>query len=192
MQTLRRGQTGARSINPALEYMIERKFVVGTPVNAVAAQDTLTIAEPVTADDTITVGTTTYTFVTGATSAAGEIGLGAGEAATKLAIVAAINGTDTFNTAHPLVSAAAFSGDDCVLTAKTKGVAGNAIATTASLTHESNVFDAGTLGTTVAGVDGTVAKAGETMHDGTNLYIAIDDNGITDQNWHYVATAVVS
>lgn len=277
---LRRGQTGARSLNKAI-----RAFAVGTPVNAVAAQGTLTIAEPVTAEDTMTIDTTVYTFkadgtaaaagdidlgadeattklnivkaikgtdsineahptvdcaaaftgddlvltarekgadgdtidttetfthisnvfdaatlgtttagVTATVGEAGQIGIGENEATTKLNIVSAINGGDEFgnNPAHPTVSAAAFSGDDCVLTAKTKGVAGNSIETTETLTHADNVFDADTLGTTTAGVDGTVGEAGEVMHDGTNLYIAIDENGIDGDNWHYVATSVVS
>jgi hypothetical protein len=175
------GKSGSKSIDKMLDTYLPS---AGTPVNAVAAQGTLTIAEPVTADDSIIIGGVTYTFVTGTTSAPGEIGLGAGEAATKLAIVAAINGTDTFNTANPLVTAAAFSGDACVLTAKTKGVAGNSIGTVeVLLTHASNVFDATTLGTTTAGVDGTVAPAGKIMFTSSKIYIATADNNIDDANW---------
>lgn len=124
----------------------------------VKSQGILTIAEPVTADDTITVGATTYTFKAGATALAGQIGLGGSEAATKLAIVAAINGTDTFNTANASVTASAFSGDVCTLTAIKGGVAGDLIATTETLTHASNIFNAVTLGTTTAGVDPTAGE----------------------------------
>lgn len=298
---LRRGRNGTRSIN----FLLPTE---GTPVNGVAAQGTLTIAEPVTADDTITIGAITYTFKAGATYAKaqgtltvdtqpladdtftigsktftfvtdetanedgevdvgadladakvqivaaingtdgwntahtlvtaaafatndcvitailpgtdgnsiattetfdavtnvfdaatlgtttagallvdGQIGLGADEAATKVSIVAAINGTDLVNTAHALVSMAAFAGDDCVITALVKGVAGNTIVTTEVLTHVSNIFDAATLGTTTAGVDGTIGKEGEQQVDVDYLYICLDKNTIADANWKRIA-----
>lgn len=126
--------------------------------STVKSQGILTIAEPLTADDTITVGATTYTFKAGATAVAGEIGIGGSEAATKLAIVAAINGTDSINTANASVTASAFSADVCTLTAIKGGVAGDLIATTSALTHISNVFNAVTLGTTTAGVDPTAGE----------------------------------
>jgi hypothetical protein len=141
--------------------------------STVKAQGTLTIAEPVTADDTFTIDTTVYTLKAGATAAAGEVGMGADEAATKLAIVAAINGTDGFNSAHPTVSAAAFAGDDCVLTALAGGTAGDAIATTETFTHVSNVFDAGTLGTTTAGVDPTAGESSDAIIAAINGGLAV-------------------
>ena len=177
---LRKGQNGTVNIN----YMIPTN---GTPVNGVASQGTLTVDTQVTADDTITIGTTTYTFKAGATAAAGEIGIGDNVAACKLAIVAAINGTDTKNTAHALVTAAAFVGDDCVITAQTKGVAGDEIATTSSLTTETNVFDATTLGTTTAGVDGTVGVAGQCHIDDSYLYYCLNANAISGANWRRVS-----
>lgn len=180
---LKKGETGSASINRELSNLL----TPATPVNAVAAQGTLVIAEPVTAEDTITIGTTTYTFKVGATAGAGEIGLGAGEAETKLAIVAAINGTDTFNTAHSLVTAAAFNGDDCVLTAKTKGVAGNAIATTSSLTNVANLFDAVTLGTTTAGVNGTIGQVEQLCFDSSYIYFCLSENTIADANWRRIS-----
>lgn len=127
------------------------------------AQGTLTIAEPVTAGDTIVVGDQTYVFVTGSANAAGEIGIGADEAATKVNIPAAINGTDSINTANTKVTASAFSADVCTLTARYTGTQGNSIVTAElgqGLTHASNVFNAATLGTTTAGVDPTAAHAG--------------------------------
>lgn len=123
-------------------------------VDAVNAQGTLTVDVQVTATDTMTVGATVYEFLAGATAAAGKIGIGASEAACKLAIVAAINGTDGFNTANASVSAAAFVADDCVLTALVAGTAGNAIVTTETFTAAGTVFDAATIGTTTAGVLG--------------------------------------
>lgn len=177
---LKRGKVGSKSINRALAG---DNLSTKTPVNAVAATGTLVIAEPVTADDTMTIGDVTYTFKAGATAAEGEIGLGANEAATKLAIVAAINGTDTFNTAHPVVSAAAFSGDNCVLTARTKGAAGN-IDTTETFTHASNVF---TAAATAGGVDGTLGENGAVYKDNSYLYVAIAKNTISGANWRRIS-----
>lgn len=180
-QGLRPGQTGSKHIN---------KFLPTTgdaPVNAVAAVGTLTIAEPVTENDTITIGSRTYTFKAGATAASGEIGLGAGEAATKLAIVAAINGTDNFNSINSLVSASAFSGDVCTLTARTKGASGNSIVTTETFTHASNVFNDDTLGATTAGVDGTAGYGGEQILTDSYLYIALSENTISGNNWRRIS-----
>lgn len=131
-------------------------------VAGVAAQGTLTIAEPVTTADEFTIDTTVYTMMT-TPAAAYDIAIGADEAATKVNIVAAINASGTPGTEyfagtliHPTVTATVFAGDACVLTAKTNGTAGNSIVSAESgvgFTHASNVFDAATLGTTTAGVD---------------------------------------
>jgi len=124
--------------------------------HATASQGTLTVTEQPSADETITIGTTEYTFKAVADED-GEIPLGVDEATTKLNIVAAINGTDGINTAHADVSAAAFSGDTCIITALVGGTAGDAIATTETMVNGS--FDAATLGTTTAGVDCLAANA---------------------------------
>ena len=181
MPELKRGKVGSKSIN---KMLLTDNISTKTPVNAVAATGTLTIAEPVTANDTITIGTTVYTFKAGATAAAGQIGLGADEPATKLAIVAAINGTDSKNTAHPLVTAGSFSGDNCTLTAKTKGAAGNSIATTETLTHASNVFAATTLAN---GVSGTLGENGEIAKDNSYLYVCIAKNTVSGTNWRRIS-----
>lgn len=145
---------------------------VGSPVTvvappevniaAVASQGTLTIAEPVTDGDQFTIDTQEYTLLD-TPLAAYDIAIGADEAATKVNIVAAINASGTPGTEyfagtleHPTVVATTFAVDDCVLTAKVGGAAGDLIATIESgqeLTHASNVFDGVTLGTTTAGVD---------------------------------------
>lgn len=183
---LKPGKTGHKNLN---------KFFPtnGTPVNAVAAQGILTIAEPVTAEDTMTIGSVVYTFkAEGTADAAGEIDMGASEAATKLNIVKAIKGTDTLNTAHPTVDcAAAFSGDNLTLTARTKGLAGDSIVTTETLTHASNVFNGTTLGETTAGVNGTVGIAGQQHVDDSYWYIALADNTINDNNWRRVSLGSV-
>lgn len=68
-----------------------------------------------------------------------------------------------------------------VIKAKVKGVIGDLITTTEDLAN--TVWDDGTLGTEVAGVDGTVGVANETCADASYLYHALAANTIADANW---------
>jgi len=127
---------------------------------ATASAGTLTIDTLVTAGDTLTIGTKVYTYVAlGTADADGEIDIGAAAANSQVNTVAAINGTDTHNTAHTLVTAGTFGANDSIITALIAGTSGDAIVTTAVMTTGTNVLDAGTLGTTVAGVDCIAATA---------------------------------
>lgn len=174
--------------NPYIRDYLYEINKAGTPVNAVASQGTLTMDTQPTAGDTMTIGTKTYTFTADGTAAAdGEIDVGADLADAKTLVPAAINGTDGINTAHTQVTAAAFVGDDMVITASTKGTAGDSIATTETFTAVTNVFDAATLGTTTAGVNGTLGKAGYIRFDATYLYHLQVDNTISDNNWRRIA-----
>lgn len=121
---------------------------------ATKAQGTLTVDTQPTAGDTMTIGGKLYTFVAaGTANRDGEIELGTNVAATKPIIVDAINGDDEINTPNPLVTAADFATNDCVLTAIAGGTAGNAIATLETFTAETNIFDATKIGTTTAGAN---------------------------------------
>lgn len=146
--------------------------------STVHSQGTLTMDTQPTATDTVTVGSTTYTWVaSGATS--GQINVGADLAAAKVNFVAAINGTDGINSANAEASAAAFVGNDCVLTALEGGTDGDAVATTETFTAGTNVFDAATLGTTTAGVDPTAGESSDAFiaavnASGTEAIRAID------------------
>lgn len=178
------GKNGTKEINKMIP-------TTGTPINAVASQGTLTIAEPVTAEDTMTIGATVYTFkANGTASAAGEIDLGADEAATKLEIVKAIKGTDGYNEASATVDcAAAFDGDDLILTAKTANAEGDDIVTTETFTHVSNVFDAATLGTTTAGVTGVGGVTGECLMDADYIYYCTAGGNASVAAWVRAAVA---
>ncbi len=125
------------------------QFASDVEIVGVAAQGDLTIGAVPTADDTITIDTTTYTYKDGDTAASGQIGIGAAVTilSAQLSTDAAINGTDSYNTAHTTVSA-----NSNRITAKSTGVAGNSIATTSSFTSGSNSFDDTTLGTVTTGV----------------------------------------
>lgn len=105
----------------------------------VAATGTLTLTGNVTADDTVTIGSTVYTFKA-TPSAAFEVDVGATASDSLDNLIAAINagagaGTayGTGTTAHPTVTAAAGSGDTMVVTAITAGTGGNSIATTETI-----------------------------------------------------------
>jgi hypothetical protein len=180
-QGLKKGKIGASTINKKIA-------TTGTPICGVQAAATLIIAEPVTAADTITIGTRVYTFrATAQATVAYAIDLGSGEAETKLNIVKTILGTDGRTPRNEQVyCAAAFAGDNLVFTSRTAGVAGNAIACTETLTHVSNVWDAAVFGTTTAGVDGTVGEAGDLLVDDTYLYVCYK-TGNVGGNWRRMA-----
>lgn len=141
----------------ALSKTLSTNKVVDINTHTVKATGTLTIDTQPIAADTMTIGAKVYTFI--ANSAArtdGKIRVGTDLASAKLNIVAAINGTDTINTPNPKVSASAFVGDVCTLTALVGGVAGDAIGTTEVLTAVTNIFGATTLG---SGADCTATNA---------------------------------
>jgi len=181
---LAQGQNGTAHLNVLLPS-------TGTPVNMVASAGTLTIAEPVTAGDTMTIGSQVYTFVADGTATdTGDLDLGADEAATKLNIVKAILGTDGVNNANASVTcAAAFSTDDLLITAKFGGASGDLIATTETFTHASNIFDDATLGTTTAGA-GSPAVAGQQYIDDTNIYFCTAASA-TATVWRKIAHSAI-
>ena len=172
---LTRGQNSTDDIN-------EKLPTSGTPTCAVKATGTLTLATKPTADDTITIGTTIYTFnVTG--TGPGAVAIGAAIADSKLALVAAINGTDANATPHPQVVATAFSGDDMVITAKLSGTAGNAIATTTDLNDGTDDFAAEAMS---GGVVGTPGEIGDCFIDSAYLYYCVAEQ--TDgANWRRIS-----
>lgn len=116
---------------------------------AVAASGTLTATGQPSADQTVTLGTTVYTFKLMLADPF-DIQIGATASDTLDNLIAAVNldageGTlyGTGTTIHPTVSAAPGSGDTAVFTAKTAGTAGNSIATTDDASNMG--FAAGTL-----------------------------------------------
>lgn len=161
---------------------------VSVDVAAIAAQGTLTLPVNPTGYDTMTIGTVTYRFRS-TLSAANDIKIGASLAATQDSIVKTLNGTGSAGvdyyagttTPHPTVSAGNFSSNASVLTARTAGVAGNAIVTTEVFTAATNVFDARTLGQTRAGWEHGFID---------NDIVRIETSGITGLNGDYVITLV--
>ena len=149
-----------------------------TPVNAVAAQGTITMFGVADAEETFVIDGQTYTWKA-ARGAAGQVTIGASGAAAVTNIVTAVTADQT------TVTAVDGAGDTVVVTAATAGVVGNSIVLTEASTNMS-VDGAGTLGTTTAGVDGTVGTANETKADATYIYHCIAVNTIADDNWRRV------
>lgn len=130
----------------------------GEVAGGTKATGTLTLTEQVTADDTVTIGSKTYTFKASVGTTADEVKIGADASATLDNLIAAINGTagagGTYGSntvAHADVTAAAGTGDTMDLTAVVAGTAANSIATTETLTGAGNVFGAATLTGGVSG-----------------------------------------
>jgi hypothetical protein len=129
----------------------------GAAVGITAATGILTLAGIPADGDTVTIGSTVYTWETGAVDAAFKVKAETSAAVSLVHLVKAINltgveGTDygAGTTIHPTVSAADGAGDTVDLTAKTLGTAGNSIATTEVGANTS--FGAATL---TGGADGT-------------------------------------
>ena len=176
---------------PALFILPEK-----TPVNAVAASGKLVSTETAVADgEKVTIGATVYTFKTTLSTEPAvpyEVLLIEASATAQMtnltaAIMATAGAGITYGTgtvAHPTVTAAIADTDDIDLTAKTKGVAGNLIATTDDSDELSWGSEDGTL---VDGIDGTVGVANETCADGSYIYHTPVANGISGNSWRRIA-----
>lgn len=150
-----------------------------TPVNAVASQGTITMTNVAVADETFVIDTQTFTWKAARTGT-GEVTIGANAAAAVTNIVTAITADLT------TVTAVDGAGDTVVVTAATKGVAGDAIVFTENSSNMT-VDGSGTLGTTTAGVDGTVGTVNQVAQDASYLYVCIAVNTIADTNWRRVS-----
>jgi hypothetical protein len=161
----------------ALTKTLPTNIAIDISDHAAHATDNLTIAVQPTAGDTMTIGAKIYVFVpNGTDNLDTEISVATSLASAKLAIVAAINGTDGHNTPHPLVSAATFAGDVSAITALVGGTVGNSIATTENFTSGSNVFSL----TALAG--GTNCSAANAQSHLVTVINANDTQGVTASN----------
>lgn len=142
----------------ALQTTTRPEFIpVDIEASTTKATGTLTMDVQPLSGNTVTIGTKVYTFVpVGTDNADGEVSVGADLTEAQANLVAAINGTDGISDPHPLVSAADFAANDCVITALVGGAAGNSIATTETFTAVTNIFAAVALAT---GADCSAANA---------------------------------
>lgn len=155
--------------NPFTEYgtVVPTATCVDCDDLSVAATATLTLTGLPLNNETITVGARTYTFQDVLTNVNGNIKIGATAAETITNIVAAINlgtGSGTKYAAatvlHPTASAADGTGNTVVFTAKTAGAAGNALASTDTLTNGSFSADTFAGGADSAAAASTVFPCG--------------------------------
>lgn len=116
-----------------------------SPVSPAPAKQRLTLTGQPLAAETVTIGTTVYTFVA-APATAYDVDIGADASGSLDNLVAAINLSGTAGTeygagtaVHPTVSAVRgpSASLELIITAKTAGSAGNSIATTETLTNGS-------------------------------------------------------
>jgi hypothetical protein len=94
--------------------------------------------------------------------------------------------------ASAVVTAVDSTGNTVLLTAKVKGVSGDLITLTETMSN-ATIDGAGFLGGTTAGVDGTVGYLGEryVSDDMTTEYIAMKANTIVDANWRKATFATL-
>ncbi len=166
--------SGSGAVKPGVLAIAEK-----TPVNAVAAQGTITMSGISVLNETFVVSTQTFTWKIARTGA-GEVTIGA------LASEAVTNIVTAITADLATVTAVDGAGDTVVVTAATKGVSGNSIVFTEASTNMA-VDGTGTLGATTAGVDGTLGVANELCADASYLYHAILANTIADSNWRRIA-----
>lgn len=129
-----------------------------------AANNTLTLTGNAVADETVTIGSKTYTWKTSVSTTANQVKIGATASDSIDNLIAAINhgaGSGTVygsaTTAHPSGTASAGAGDTMLFTASAVGTAGNSIATTETMTNGSWGFatlSAGINASTLTGGDG--------------------------------------
>lgn len=140
----------------------------GLPVLSDAkATGTLRMYFQPTAGDTVVIGTETYALVASLTQTTeNQVLIGAAVTNTQSNLVAAINGAGTPGTdysivtqPHADVSIGTFSNGVATITARTAGSDGDAIATTETFTHASNVFDAATLEGATAALETRLIQA---------------------------------
>lgn len=132
--------------------------VLAAATAAVKATGTLTTSANATDGDTVTIGSNVYVLQSSLTNVAGHVKIGASETATLLNLSRAINavggtpGTDyaAATVAHPTAESTGATAHTVAVRALTGGTAGNAIATTDTLTAGGDGFAAATL---TGGVD---------------------------------------
>ena len=171
---------------------------VATFATATAAQGTLTLADNVTADDEVTIGSITYKFVA-EPAAAYDVAIADTASDTIDNLIAAITAGEGEGTAygagtvaHPDVTAAVGQDDTMTVTAKIKGVAGNAIGTTDPTDARDVIaFGAAAL---AGGINGQVGATGKIIFTDSGAYFCTDGTKCTiadSSGWKYAALSWV-
>ena len=152
-------------------------------LNPVIATGTLTLTGNAVADETVTIGGQVYTFKA-ALTAANQILIGATASDSIDNLIAASNGAagagSTYGTGtvqNAFVSAATGSGDTMVVTARTAGAIGNAVATAKTLTN--GTWGGATLAGGITQSSGYASAEPGPIMNGTNNVGTIRMDGAT-------------
>jgi len=166
----------------------------GGTTAATPATSTLTLTANLAVGNSVTIGSTTYTFQTAAPASAGQVQLGGTAAATLQNLANAVNGADGANSTNASASALA-SGNFATFTSKTTG-SGSGFTATGSLASSlagswSTTGAAGRLGggvaavAAVAGIElsGGIIANGDTITLGATTYTFVTtlDNSVANQ-----------
>jgi len=169
-------ETGLLARVAALEAVAPE--YVDTFAIATAAQGTLTLADNVTADDEVTIGSITYKFVA-EPAAAYDVAIADTASDTIDNLIAAITAREGVGTAygagtvaHPDVTAAAGDNDTMTVTALVNGAAGNAIGTT-DPTDDGDVISFGAAAL-AGGINGQIGATGKIIFTGGAVYFCAD------------------
>lgn len=171
---------------PAGNFLVD----LSAAPTAAAAARVLTLTGLPLADETVTIGARVYTFKA-ALSGANQVLIGADASASIDNLIAAINGAagagtiyGTGTVAHADVTASAGAGDTMNATAKAKGTAGNAIASTETLTNGSWAGATLTGGVNPTAGEFTAELVDVANDEATNITAtAISANEVLFENW---------
>ena len=141
---------------------------VNVSASATKSQGTLRLGTIPTAGDLTTIGDRTYVWVAnGAASYPGEVSIGTTLALAETNLIAAVNGTDGWNTAHPNVTIAVGTHTPATVTL----TLANVISDTETVTIGNKVY---TFQTTLTNVDGNVLIGANAAASLDNLKSAVN------------------
>jgi len=163
---------GTDGVNTPNAFAKASAFDAGTDICAITALVGGVAGNAIDTIETFTAATNVFA----AAKLAGGADCSAANAIT--ALVSAITASDTQG-----VGAIDGAGNTVVLTADVAGVDGNDIIVDAVMVNGTFANAATKL---AGGINGTVGTAGEIHMDSSYVYIAIDDNAITDANWRRI------
>lgn len=150
--------------------------------SAVKAQGTLRLDTIPTANDLFTIGARTYVCVaSGAGDSAGEVSIGASLAAFEANLLAAIAGTDGFNSAHPTVTMAVGTPTAGTVTLTSDNTN---VANTETVTIGNKVY---TFKTALTPTEGEVLIGGSADASLLNLINAINHTGTPNTDYKCAA-----
>ena len=150
----------------------------GTPVNAKAADATITFSDSVSNGEKVIIGDDTYEFDTDSDTEEGNIAVDVSGGATASDAATALNTAINDNTTEAVTAEEESESDAVKVTYDIKGKIGNDINVSTDVTNAS--WDEDSL---TGGVNGTEGIKFQQYVDEDYLYVSTDENTINDANW---------